>query len=89
MLEYMLDCIELLFAEAHQDKVGLPGRVEQQLGDDLVGAAQVNQPDVRKIEQRNPRLVGVCQCRLNTAAHRPPGGARDQVAVWRLHRLTQ
>ncbi len=51
MLEHMVDRLELILAQSQQHQVGLAGRIEQQLGDDFVGTAEVDQADLGEIEQ--------------------------------------
>ena len=73
MGEHVLDRLVLVVAEAveHHEPRLLLGRGQQQLGDDLVGAAEVEQLDVGEVEQggeRSRSAASAASMRSRTAA---------------------
>jgi hypothetical protein len=78
----------VIFTQAlqHYEVRGTYG--EQKLCNHLIGAAQINQLDVRKVEQGS-QAVRVGECCLDPGSHCGSGGPSHQVAVGCRNGLAQ
>src|SRR6185503_1509192 len=88
--EYVLDRLVLILAQPPEDDVAatrLPAGQEQ-LGDDLVGAAEIEQLDAGEIEQGG-EAAGVRHGLLDSVPDGGAGGAGDEVPVGRGDDLAQ
>ena len=86
----MLDRLVLILAQAvqHHEPAAALAVGQQQLGHDLVGAAEVEQLDVGEVEQGG-EAVGAGQGLLDAVPDGGAGGAGDEVAVGRGDGLAQ
>ena len=78
----------VILAQALQDQEIRGPAGQEQLGDDFIGAAQVDQLDLREVQQRS-QTVGICQGCLDPGAHRGPRGAGDEVPIGGCDSLPQ
>ena len=86
----MLDRVVLVVAQAaeHDEPRLLRGLGQQQLGDDLFGAGEVEQLDVGEVQQGG-EAVGTGEGDLDAVPDRGAGGPGDEMAIGRGRRLTQ
>ena len=88
MNQHVVDCLMMVLTETLQDDETRGACGQQQLGHDFVRAAQVNQLDIGKVQQRGS-AIGAGESGLDSGANRRACGPGNQVAVRRGNGLAQ
>ncbi len=77
----------MVVADSLEDKIHLARRVavrgitHHQLGDDLVGAGEINHRDLAEIDDGQRATIRLAENPLDGAAHGGAGGARHEIRV--------
>jgi hypothetical protein len=76
----------MIIGHAAEEEIDLVRRVlvgesQEQLGDDLVGAGEVDHRDVREVDDRERPFSGLRNQALDLGSHGDTGGTGDQVGV--------